>query len=130
MAETTDPIQALAAVLTEHGPLHTDEIAQRLREVGIADPDAVAKPAFMERRCPVTQLVDDRWVWLPSPLAERVFTHRLTADEADDDIVTATPDLGPIAALCHHAEYQRLADGSSVLDVARDRRRWRVDPPR
>ena len=46
-----------------------------LRGSGVADPDTLywtrfsTKPSVRAR-----QLVDDRWVWLPTPLAGRVFT--------------------------------------------------------
>jgi hypothetical protein len=49
-----------------HGPLHKDDLAQRLRDRGVADPDAALKPSLDENNCPATQLVDDRLVWLPT----------------------------------------------------------------
>ena len=64
--------------------------------------------------CPARQLVDDRWVWLPTVLAGRVFTHRLGADESAHDMLTVTPNLDPITALCEHEQYQRFADGSTA----------------
>jgi hypothetical protein len=70
-----------------------------------------------EIECPARQLVDDRWVWLPTVLAGRVFTHRLGANEAAHDMLTVTPDLDPIVALCEHEQYQRLADGSAAQPV-------------
>ena len=70
-----------------------------------------------EIECPARQLVDDRWVWLPALLAGRVFTHRLGADEAAHDILTVTPNLDPITALCEHEQYGRFADGSAAWVV-------------
>ena len=67
---------------------------------------------LLETDCPARQLLDDRWVWLPTVLAGRVFTHRLGADEVAHDLLTVTPNLDPITALCEHEQYQRLADGS------------------
>jgi len=117
VVETFDATQTLARILAEQGPLHEDDIARRLRDSGVADPDAVVDEVLDETECPARQLVDDRWVWLPTVLAGRVFTHRLGADEAAHDVLTVTPDLDPITALCEHERYQRLADGSAARVV-------------
>ncbi len=117
MAATLDVISTLAEVLTQHGPLHKDEIAQHLRDHGMDDPDSAIQWNMLEMDCPARQLVDDRWVWLPAVLARRVFTHRVSADEAAHDVLTVTPDLSPITALCEHEQYQRLADGSTASIV-------------
>jgi hypothetical protein len=117
VAEPLDPMQTLAKIVTEHGPIHDDDITQRLRDSGVADPDSLLDDLLDETECPARQLVDDRWVWLPSVLAGRVFTHRLGADELAHDILTVTPDLDPITALCEHDQYQRLADGSTTQVV-------------
>lgn len=113
MAKTVQPMQPLARILTEHGPLHIDEIGQRLREAGVAEPD-IPSPADIEMECPARELVDERWAWLPAVLAGRVFTHRLGADEVAHDMLAVSPDLDPITALCEHDDYQRLVDGSAV----------------
>ena len=117
MAEAFDPMRTLARILAEHGPLHEDDIARRLRDSGVADPDTLLDEVLDETECPARQLVDDRWVWLPTVLAGRVFTHRLGADEAAHDILTVTPNLDPITALCEHEQYRRLADGSAARVV-------------
>lgn len=114
MADAFDPIQILATILTEHGPLDADEIEQRLRDRGVPDPDDVLRMMLHEIHCPAVQLLDDRWLWLPALLPGRVFTHRLDTDELTYDILKVTPDLDPITELCHHAEYAQLADGSPV----------------
>jgi transposase-like protein len=92
VAEACDPVRMLETILAEHGPLHDDDIAGRLRDTGVADPDPVLRALHLETECPATQLVDDRWVWLPTVLAGRVFTHRLGADEAAYDLLAVTPD--------------------------------------
>ncbi|MDI3315413.1 MAG: SEC-C domain-containing protein [Mycobacterium sp.] len=117
MAETLDAGAILADVLTEHGPLHEDDLVHRLQERGVHNPDAILDQLLDEIGCPASQLVDDRWVWLPAVLAGRVFTHRLSADEVTHDLLTVTPDLEPIIALCGHERYRRLADGSPALVV-------------
>ena len=110
-------MRTLVRILAEHGPLDEDGIARRLRDSGVADPDAVLDEVLDEIECPARQLVDDRWVWLPTVLAGRVFTHRLGADEAAHDILTVTPNLDPITALCEHEQYGRFADGSAARVV-------------
>ena len=117
MAEAFDPMRTLATTLAEHGPLHEDDITRRLRGSGVADPDTLLDEVLDETECPARQLVDDRWVWLPTVLAGRVFTHRLGADEAAHDVLTVTPNLDPITALCEHEQYGRLADGSAARIV-------------
>ena len=117
VAATLEAIATLAEILTQHGPLHKDEIAQQLRDRGMDDPDSALQWNVLEMDCPARQLVDDRWVWLPAVLAGRVFTHRLNADESTHDVLTVTPDLSSITALCEHTRYQRLAEGSTARVV-------------
>ena len=113
-------LRLLAELLTQHGPLHKDEITQHLRDRGMDDPDSALQWNLLEMDCPARQLVDERWVWLPAVLAGRVFTHRLSADESTHDVLTVTPDLDPITALCEHEQYQRLADRSAARVVLAD----------
>ena len=117
VAEAFDGIQALARILTEHGPLRQDDIVRRLQDSGVADPDAAVDEVLDETLSPVRQLVDDRWVWLPTVLAGRIFTHRLGAQEVCHDILTVTPDLDPITGLCENEQYARFADGSAAQVV-------------
>lgn len=120
MTDSSDAVRALAAILTEHGPLAAEDIAQRLREAGVSDPDAVVHELLDEYSCPAAELPDGRWVWLPSLLADRVFTHRLTAEDVTHDLLAISPDLDPTAELCHHDGYRRFADGSPVTIVLPD----------
>ena len=103
--------------MVQYGPLHKDEITQHARDHGVDDLDSALQWNLLEMDCPARQLVDDRWVWLPAVLAGRVFTHRLNADESTHDVLTVTPDLSSITALCEHTRYQRLADGSTARVV-------------
>jgi hypothetical protein len=117
---TLDAIATIAELLTQHGPLHEDELTRHLRDRGMDDPDSTLQWNLLEMDCPARQLVDDRWVWLPAVLAGRVFTHRLSADEATHDVLTVMPDLDPITTLCEHEQYQHFADGSAVRVVLAD----------
>lgn len=112
VAKAVDPVETLAEVLSEHGPLPDDDIARRLRDAGVPDPDPILRALRLENDFPARRLVDERWVWLPTILAGRVFTHRVTDAETAFDMLTVTPDLDPITALGEHEPYDRLADGS------------------
>lgn len=120
VAETFDPASTLEGVLTEHGPVSTADLATRLRDAGVADPETVLRADQFEISYPVGQLVDERWVWLPALLAGRVFTHRLGADELAHDLLLVAPDLQPVTGLCEHDQYRRLADGSSAQGALAD----------
>ncbi len=120
VAVAEDSTETLPRILIEHGPLHGDDIARRLRDAGVADPDAALKELRYELDWPARQLIDGRWVWLPMLLAGRVFTHRLDANELAHDILAVSPDLAPITALCEHGQYQQLTDGSTAQVVLVD----------
>lgn len=112
VAKAVDPVEVLAEVLSEHGPLPEDDIGRRLRDAGVPDPNPVLRALRLELDFPARQLVDEHWVWLPTLLAGRVFTHRITDAEAAFDMLTVTPDLEPITTLGEHEPYDRLSDGS------------------
>ena len=61
MTEAFDAMRTLARILAEHGPLHEDDIARRLRDSGVADPDTLLDEVLNETDCPARQLVDDRF---------------------------------------------------------------------
>lgn len=107
-------MEPVAQVLAEHGPLDEDALRGRLRDAGVVDPDAAVEDLLDETDCPAGMLVGDRWVWLPTLLAGRVFTHRLDATELAHDILAVTPDLDPITAMCEYEQYGRFADGSEA----------------
>lgn len=122
VAAMVDPLEPLSTILAEHGPLDEDEIKRRLRAAGVADPDAVVYDALHMMNSPAGQLTDDRWVWLPTLLDGRVFTHRLAAPEVAHNMLTVTPDLGALTDLFEHEPYHRFADGApaTVLMVDYD----------
>lgn len=120
MADTVDPARILQDVLTERGPLGKPELAESLRDAGVAEPDLELRADRFELTCPVGELVDERFAWLPHLLAGRIFTHRLGAVEVAQDALLVTPDLSPIAALSEHAPYERLTDGSSIYLAVAD----------
>ncbi|OBJ71043.1 SEC-C domain-containing protein [Mycobacterium sp. 1274756.6] len=117
MAPHPDPEKTLAAILTEHGPLSDGQIATQLGQSGVANPEDVIVDLLENYNAPAGQLPDERWVWLPTLLAGRVFTHRLSADEIAHDLLPVTPDLDPVTELCEHDGYQQLTNGSPVQVV-------------
>ncbi|HYO04029.1 MAG TPA: SEC-C domain-containing protein [Mycobacterium sp.] len=112
MADALDPIQTFADILAEHGPLPEDDVVRRLQAAGVADPEDVLDELIDESGCAASQLTDERWVWLPTLLDGRVFTHRLSASELAHDMLTVTPDLDPVTTLCESERCGRFADGS------------------
>lgn len=108
--------EEISRLLREHGPLSIAEVIERLPAGGAPDPE-VKVLNDLEFSCPAGELIDERWVWLPTLLAGRVFTHRVTAEEVEHDVLTAFPDLDPITTLCEHDDYERLADGTPVSVV-------------
>lgn len=119
-AAGADVVGLVAAVLTENGPLSEDELVVAVAARGVVlgtDPGEELAEALGHGDGLAVSLTDGRWAWLPALLAGRVFTHRLSADEVDHDVLTMCPDLDPLSVLVERAEYQRLADGGSVRVV-------------
>lgn len=114
VAAQFDPTEALARILIEHGPLGEDDIAHRLGEMGFVDPEDLLPRLLNEIDCAAVPLVDESWVWLPSVIAGRVFTHRVGAEEIAHDVLIVTPDLDAITHLCEFEEYTQLADGTPI----------------
>lgn len=54
---------------------------------------------------------------IPALLGGRIFTHRLSAVEAEHDIIALGSDLAPLSMLTECETYQRLTDGSPIADV-------------
>lgn len=99
MSRPIDLAHPVIKLLTEHGPLSDDEVLQKLRANGIKDAEAVFGEFDRQMDWPMGFLPDERVVWLPALLAGKVFTHRVSAVEIADDVLTVTPDLEPVAPL-------------------------------
>ena len=112
-----DALAEIERILTDHGPLAKADVVERLRAAGIRDAEDAVHALLNEMSCPAAPLHDGRWVWLPAILSGRVLTHRVDADELAHDLLTLSPDLGPITELCEFEQYERLADGSPVRVV-------------
>ncbi len=110
----------IAAVLAERGPMTEEQLVSVLRERGVPlddEPDDDLIDALDEGDRLLTTLRDDRWASVPALLAGRVFTHRLTALEAEHGLLGLEPDLTLVETLVRRAGHQRLTDGSPVVPV-------------
>jgi hypothetical protein len=81
------------------------------------DPDGMLADVLDQDAELVMPLADERWAWIPGLLGGRIFTHRLSAVEAEHDIIAWGPDLAPLSMLTECETYQRLTDGSPIADV-------------
>ena len=98
-----------------------DELADVLVADGFdlgSDPEDLLVEILEEDAELVLPLADGRWAWLPGLLDGRLFTHRLTALDAEYDLIVAGPDLAPVWILTESQTYQRLTDGSPIADVS------------
>lgn len=98
-----------------------DDLLDALEAHGIDlghDPDATVADLLDEDAEPVMPLIDQRWAWIPALLDGRTFTHRLNELEVEHDIVRWDTDLAPISMLTESETYQRLVDGSPIIDVS------------
>lgn len=88
-------VAAVHLLLAERGPSKAGELIDALTEAGIAMPPdpADALGELLENDiAPVLPLADGRWVWLPTLLDGRMFTHRLTRLEAGDHEPRPAPE--------------------------------------
>ena len=122
--------EAVERYLVEQGPLTAAELAHLLREAGFdlgADPDdpdgpddaveaveAVEEILDDDTDSGFMPLNDDRWAHLPTLLAGRVLTHRVTADEVDRDLLAVLPDLEPLLIVNDDYADGRFVDGTPV----------------
>lgn len=121
-------LDAVITALASQGPMDEDDLADLLFEDDLdfdGDVRELLDHIPESEIGPLLQLSDGRWMWLPALLDGRVFTHRLTAAEAEHDmIVVVGADVTLLSMLIDLPTYQRLADGSPVTDVSR---RWDAD---
>jgi tetratricopeptide (TPR) repeat protein len=117
--------EAIAAVvrqvLSARGPMAEDDMLELLDADGIElgpDPDVMLAEVLDRDAELVMPLADGRWAWIPALLGGRIFTHRLSAVEAEYDIIGWGLDLAPLSMLTESETYQRLTDGSPITDVS------------
>jgi len=123
MSGTDGEVMATAVrqLLSVRGPMTEDELLSALNADGIdtgPDPGEMLGDVLDEDPELVMPLADDRWAWIPALLDGRIFTHRLSAVEAEHDMIGFGPDLAPLSMLTESQTYQRLTDGSPITDVS------------
>jgi len=82
------------------------------------DPDGMLAEILDQDAELVMPLADERWAWIPALLGGRIFTHHLSAVEAQHDIIVLGPDLAPLSMLTGCETYRRLTDGSPIAEVS------------
>ena len=95
-------MDVIAEILTEQGPMTDEQLLAQLRARGgdLAQTSITTlEDTLDEDDARVMPLVDERWAWLPSLLAGRVFTHRVSGREVEHDLLDLSPDLDPLAML-------------------------------
>ena len=117
--------EAIAAVvrqvLSARGPMGEDDLLGVLHEDGVdlgPDPDGMLADVLDQEAELVMPLADGRWAWIPGLLDGTIFTHRLSAVEVAHDMIGLGADLAPLAMLTESDTYQRLTDGSPIIEVS------------
>lgn len=105
-------------MLREAGPLDSAELGRHLAASGATkakDPTAAVaqslsyNPRFRKGR-------DGTWVYLPDLLQGSVFTHRLTAEEVEEEVIASTPDWTML--LGAHVDYELAGGGALQVRLA------------
>ena len=103
------------------GPIAEDDLLAVLVADGIAlgpDPEDMLTDILDDDAELVMPLADQRWSLIPALLDGRIFTHRLSAPEAEHDMIGFGPDLAALSMLTESPTFQRLTDGSPIADVS------------
>lgn len=110
---------AVVALLAAHGPMTEEQLLDVLGATDLdlgSDPEEALLATLEEDDLApmVLTLADDRLAHLPSLLAGRVFTHRLTAAEVSYGFLSVTPDLDAVSILVSDGAADCLADGTPL----------------
>lgn len=113
-------VEGTRRVLTDRGPLDEEELVAALLAEGLDlghDPEETVADLLDSDDLGLVMPLDDRQVYLPALLEGRTFTHRVTAAEVEHDFLGVSPDLEPVSLLTEEEAFQRLVDGTSVVEV-------------
>ena len=113
-------VAAAQAILRRRGPMSEGDLLDALGAAGVDLGPALDRPlsdVLDDHLEPIHVLADERLAWIPAVLDGRIFTHRLTAVEAEYDVIPWHPDLAPLSMLNGAAVYQQLVDGSPISEV-------------
>ena len=118
LIEIADGIQR---VLADVRPLTEDELVVALQEqgllLGVNPVETVAEVLESDEVGLVMPLGDGRHALLPALLIGRTFTHRVTAVEIAHGFLNTSPDLEPLSILTEDDTYQRLVDGTELIEA-------------
>ena len=81
---------AVREVLSVRGPLAEEDLLGVLVADGVdlgTDPEGMLVDVLDQSAELVMPLADERWAWIPALLDGRIFTHRLSALEAEHDMI-------------------------------------------
>ncbi|HEY5979320.1 MAG TPA: SEC-C domain-containing protein [Microlunatus sp.] len=108
---------AIVEILRELGCLTLDQLIEHAYADGLDlgdDPEDALLDELWDDDRPYHPLDDGRWAHLPSLLDGRIFTHRLTTDEVEHDVLEVEPDLSLVELLTEFPGGERLAGGGVV----------------
>ena len=111
---------AIREALTAHGPMTEDDLHKVLAADGVdLGPHAedLLADVLDSSDDLVMGLLDETFAFLPALLDGRVLTHRLTALEAEHDLLEWGPDVEPVSMLTETESYLQLTDGSPIIDA-------------
>ena len=109
--------EAIAEILREAGCLTLEQLVDYAYADGWDlgdDPENAVLDELWDDDRPYLPLDDGRWAHLPSLVDGRVFTHRLTTDEVEHDVLEVDPDLSLMQLLTEFPGGERLANGGVV----------------
>ena len=118
-ATPEDLLAAVREILIARGAMGEDALRQELVAGGhTLDEEGDWFEEMLLETDPLIMPVDgERWVWLPTLLEGRTFTHRLGAAEVKHDLLSLTPDLAPLEVMLGDTPYDRFTDGAAVIVV-------------
>jgi len=121
-ATLTEVAAAIVDLLADGCAWDEDELIVALEARGLdlgVDPEGTVADVLESDDLPLVVAVQDGYVSLSALLRGRTFTHRLTAVEAERDVLALGPDLVPLWCLTDAEEYRRLVDGTELVDAVR-----------
>lgn len=115
---------AVREILADRSVMSRDDLLDELERRGVdlgADPEDTLEE-MVDGLDPfgAVPLGEDRVAYLPSLLDGRTFTHRLTGAEVTHGFLAVAADLHPLAELTEVPGYQRLCDGTRLVEALAD----------
>lgn len=112
---------AVREILGGRPVMGADELLAELQlrgvDLGVDPADALEQLWATDHVAGVVPFSDGRVADLSALLDGRTFTHRLTAPEVTHGFIDVTTDLHHLQELMENPRYQRLTDGSPLIDV-------------